>query len=198
MICAIICSVIVYSLLDALSQMRPHTEQVVVAARTIEAGSTIESGDVVFADIPEDLVAHGALASLDDAVGQTVVARMTPYTPIIEDQLLQSNFVGTAPPGTIVTPVPIANNGVVEMLQVGSRLDLYAPSSDPDTDPKATLIAENTLVLAISEQSSKPTLFREVNNTTTIFLAVPKSAANLVIGIGATTPMHAVLVDPAM
>ena len=62
----------------ALHSALKKDPQVVVAVRTIDAGSTVTAEDVALRRVPQNLLPEGTFDSTDDVVGHVAVAAISP------------------------------------------------------------------------------------------------------------------------
>jgi hypothetical protein len=120
----------------------PPTVEVPVAARDLPAGERLTSGDVSIMRWPADL----APAGLTGSVAGQVLAAPLRRGEAITDLRLTGSELARAHPELTVMPLRLPDPAVVELLQVGDRVDLSAV--DPETGEVAEL-AGDVLVLAI-------------------------------------------------
>ncbi len=134
----------------ALADLRPSPPPrtpVVVAARALEAGTPLASGDLVIARLPPDAVADGAHADPDAVVGRAVVVAVPAGLPVVDALLRDDRLASSGPPGTVVVPVRLADPGVADLLRAGDRVDLFATATSATGAPVAERLAERALVL---------------------------------------------------
>lgn len=125
----------------------PPTVDVPVAAHDLAAGDRLAADDVRMATWPADLAPEGLTASV---TGQVLAVPLREGEPITDVR-----FVGAplarAHPDLTVLPLRLPDPAVVELLQVGDRIDLSAvnPETGAPTD-----VATDVLVLAIPPPGS--------------------------------------------
>lgn len=124
----------------------PPTVEVPVAARDLSAGQRLTSHDVSMVRWPADLAPDG----LRGSVAGRVLAAPVRHGEAITDLRLIGSELARAHPELTVQPLRLPDPAVVELLQVGDRLDLSAV--DPETGEAAEL-ATDVLVLAIPTPS---------------------------------------------
>jgi hypothetical protein len=120
----------------------PPMVEVPVAARDLAAGERLTSGDVSIARWPADLAPAGLTGSV---AGQVLAAPLRQGEAITDLRLIGSELARAHPELTVM-PLRLPDPAVVELLQVGDRVDLSAV--DPETGEVAEL-ARDVLVLAI-------------------------------------------------
>jgi SAF domain len=120
----------------------PPTVEVPVAAHDLAAGSRLTSNDVSMTSWPADLVPAGATGSV---AGQILAAPLRQGEAITDLRLVGADLA-SAHPDLTVLPIRLPDPAVVELLQVGDRIDLSAV--DPESG-EVTEVANDVLVLAI-------------------------------------------------
>lgn len=188
-------AVAIHTIASAAREQVPEEMQIVVAARAIESGKLLDEDDVTVASIPQPESGQVAPFSADphDFIGKHAVAAVPEGGPLYREQLLDETLLDLAPEGTVITAVPIADNGALEIMTVGSRIQLYAPPDEFAEDQGAQLVADDVLVVGKAVESGASTFLSDVDDTIVFHVAIPRSIATLVIGIGARAPFHAVL-----
>lgn len=129
-------------------QPAPPAQTVLVADRDLAAGTELTAGDLTEAELPE---APADAPNRDDLLGRRLAVGVPTGLPLVETLLVGPGVASGAPPGTVVTPVRLADPALVQLLQVGDRLDLYlAPAtSDLGGTGGAELVSSGALVLSI-------------------------------------------------
>ena len=192
-IVALLIGVIIESGLASLRAANPATSQVLVAASDLATGTTLSASNVQLAALPKSLLPKGTLTSAVEAEGQVLVAPLPKGAPIYSQQLFTSAFASSPPPGTVIDAIQIDDEATLAVLQPGDRLALYSPPDESDGKQEAHLLTDSAVVMTVrgSEQSSG--ILGNSSQKAAVFVAIPKSAANLVIGLGAKGPLHAVI-----
>jgi len=105
-----------------------HTEEVVVASRALPVGARIREGDVTLKELHASAVLEGALASVEDAIGQVLSVPRLPGEQITADMLGEesiSSIAATLPPGHLAMAVKVNRvTGLAGAVQEGSRVTL--------------------------------------------------------------------------
>lgn len=131
-------------------QMRPPppaSTPVVVAARDLPAGSVLAPADLQVADLPS--APSGALEQ-EAAIGATLVVGLGQGVPVTATMVAGDGLVDAAPPGTVVTPIRLADPALIGLIRVGDRLDLYLPAAEISGElVDAMLVTRDALVLAV-------------------------------------------------
>lgn len=120
----------------------PPTVEVPVAARDLPAGEPLTSRDVSITRWPADLAPAGLTGSV---AGQVLAAPLRQGEAITDLRFVGSELARAHPELTVM-PLRLPDPAVVELLQVGDRVDLGAV--DPETGEVEEL-AGDVLVLAI-------------------------------------------------
>ncbi|MGV9182994.1 SAF domain-containing protein [Arcanobacterium canis] len=187
---AAVFAITVQSVITAAGGAAPKTIDVVVAARDIESGQLAHKADLTFARIPHELA--GPLAtSTEEIVGKHLVAPIPKGAPVLREQVLDSQFTKNARPGSVVAAVPLLDSG--DLLSVGTRVNLYAPPAQFEKDPAAQRIAHDAVIVGKSVKTHQATLFSKVDNATMFYVSISPEEARVVLGLGARTPLTAVL-----
>lgn len=128
--------------LSAAREPAPATVAVVVAARDLPAGTTLEAGDVRAAAF----AAGSAPAGLSAApVGRVLAAPVTAGEPLTDVRLVGAGLA-EGRPGLSAVPLRLPDPGMVALLRVGDTIDLVA--ADPQGGG-ATTVADAVPVLAL-------------------------------------------------
>lgn len=120
----------------------PPTVAVPVAAHDLPAGSHLTSDDVTLEQWPAALVPAGLGQS---AVGQLLASPVRRGEPLTDARVVGARLADAHRELTVM-PLRLPDAAVVELLQVGDRIDLSAV--DPETGETEAL-ASDVLVLAI-------------------------------------------------
>lgn len=194
-IVALVFGLVVQSALTTLGIHQKPMNTVVVASHDLSTGTTLNRGEVQLKALPVEAIPTGTLSSLDAALGQILAAPLPAGAPIIDRQLLTSDFAASAPPGTVITAVTLDHQATAAMLRAGDRIQLYSPSNAPGDSSEAQLLTDSALVMSVKADVQDKSILRDSHNKGEIFVAIPKNDASLVIGLGAKVPFHAVIVS---
>lgn len=142
--------VAVLAALQVLRPAPPETVTVWAAARDLPAGTVLTTDDLTRVawrpgTVPEHVV--------PDPVGETVAAPVRRGEPVTDVRLVGPGLVA-AWPGAVALPVRVPDPGVVALLEVGDRVDLYA--ADPVGAAGATLLGAGLPVIALPGDAGAP------------------------------------------
>lgn len=180
---ALIAIAILGSVLETSASIRPASEKVVVAARDIAAGATLEASDLAVKEVPSGLVPDGALTDTDDAEGEVLAASLPKGMPLPRQLLVSDAFFDAAPAGRDIVPVSAAEDGASKIIKTGDRVAIYAPPQDMNASAEATLVADNAVVVGVAEGSESGSLFgAQTQATLTLFVAVPTETTPRLLG----------------
>ncbi|MDO4888681.1 MAG: SAF domain-containing protein [Actinomycetaceae bacterium] len=182
------------SVVTAIRGLEPATRAVLVTARDIPPGTRLSSGDVATARVPAKLVPPGVSHAPVEVEGQTLVTPVAEGVPIIPEMLLSEEFMSSVEPGHVVVPVTVQTDGTEELLTPGRTVALYAPPDEYSQSRAAEKIVERAQIVGVGKESEDLSFSSDSPNTRPLFLAVPVTAASLVIGYGSTMPMRVVVV----
>jgi len=148
LLAALLTGVAVAAGVQAATAPPPPSVGVLTAARDLPAGAVLGSDDLVTVDFAPGSVPTGATR---EAVGRTLAAPVRRGEPVTDVRLLGPALTAGTPELTAV-PVRLPDAGMVELLEVGDRIDLIA------TDPQgagASVVATGVPVLALPSGSAE-------------------------------------------
>ena len=148
LLAALLTGVAVAAGVQAATAPPPPSVGVLTAARDLPAGAVLGSDDLVTVDFAPGSVPTGATR---DAVGRALAAPVRRGEPVTDVRLLGPALTAGTPELTAV-PVRLPDAGMVELLEVGDRIDLIA------TDPQgagASVVATGVPVLALPSGSAE-------------------------------------------
>lgn len=163
---------------------------IVVASRDLAAGTPLEESDVDIVTIKDHL--PGVATSPELAIGSPLVTSITAGSPILERNILNDDLVTNPSPGHVISAVELADDGGLDLLHPGARVDLYAAPDEYDESSEAELVVRAVRVVGITKNQGKSTIFSEVDDKRVYFLEIPDSEVSLLLGFGARSPLHAV------
>ncbi len=135
---------------EALAHYGGEVVRLVVSARTLEAGSTVQSSDVEVRDWLVDLAPQGALTSLDDVVGKTLAAPVSQGTPLSEVDFSDDVRSVEVPSGYVALSVPLVDKlGLTRETTPGTTVFAYSSH-----DSTTRLIASNLVVLSMPKSAA--------------------------------------------
>ncbi|GAA1784175.1 SAF domain-containing protein [Actinomadura chokoriensis] len=114
----------------ALRPGPPPSVRVLSAARDLPAGTTLTAADLGHVDLPPPAVPSGALRS--SAVGRVLAGPMREGEPLTDVRVLGEALLKGYAPGTVATPIRIADRAAVHLLHPGDHIDVLS-TPPPDT-----------------------------------------------------------------
>ncbi|MEU8342091.1 Flp pilus assembly protein CpaB [Actinomadura meyerae] len=118
--------------LVALRPGPPPSVRVLAAARDLPAGTTLTASDVRPVALPPSAVPSGALHRA--AAGRTLAGPMRRGEPLTDARVLDDALLDGYGPGTVATPVRVADPGAVRLVHPGDRIDvLTRPAPEAST-----------------------------------------------------------------
>ncbi len=130
---------------------------VVVAARDLAPGTTITSGDLVTTSVPAPLRAGDASADPATMVGRRVVVPLLAGDPVLARHLLTASLLEGYGPGTVATPLRLADESALAVLRPGDLVDVIAASalgSAGSSGDRAAVVAARVRVLLTGTTAS--------------------------------------------
>ena len=177
----------------------PPAETVLVAERDLPAGAELGAGDLMEVEVTE---APAATPSRESLIGRRLAVGVPAGLPLVETLFVGPGVASGAPPGTVVTPVRLADPALLQLLQVGDRLDLYlAPAAaDLGGADRAELVTSGALVLSILENTEAAEGLldtRSGGDNGVIIVSVDAEDATLLSGASGLASFRAVVVPEA-
>jgi Flp pilus assembly protein CpaB len=143
---ALLAGVAVAAAVQAATAPPPPAVGVLTAARDLPAGAVLQGDDLVLVDFAPGSVPSGTGR---EVVGRTLAAPVRRGEPVTDVRLVGPALTASDPELTAV-PVRLPDAGMVELLDVGDRIDLIG--TDPQSSG-ASVVATDVLVLAIPRPS---------------------------------------------
>lgn len=140
---------------EALIERRP----VLVAARTVEFGRTLEQADVQVVKWPADLLPKGVLGDPRKAVGLVASQKLIAGEPLLSERLVE-RLTGSALSAMIapnMRAITVRVNdvaGVAGFLLPGNRVDVFG-TRKTNGSATTTTVLENVKVLAVDQSASR-------------------------------------------
>ncbi|MBL0888435.1 RcpC/CpaB family pilus assembly protein [Myceligenerans indicum] len=151
LLAAICCGLAAVNTVQVLRPAPPPSAPVLVTTRAVAAGARLTGADVALRDVAVGITPPASLRRPESAVGLTAVVPLPRGVALHAGILSDGGVLSSAPPGTVVVPVTLADDGVAALLRPGDRVDLLAPGVAPLTgdssDRSATYLAKRALVL---------------------------------------------------
>ncbi|MCL3778736.1 MULTISPECIES: SAF domain-containing protein [unclassified Actinomyces] len=162
----------------ALSVMRPagpQTTRVLVLAHPVGAGAVLTASDVEWRDVPRAALPRGGLAD-EGVIGSRAAVALEEGTVLATTMTSSALAVGLSPTERLVqVPVGIG----AEMAQAGSVVDVVA--EDPSGSGEPVVVAAGARVV-LAHTEGEESHWGSGSHITLVSLAVPATAASLVVG----------------
>lgn len=175
---------------------RPPTTPVLVAATDLSAG-TVLSADHLRTRQDPDPADHRP--SAEELIGERLTVGIPAGIPLTTTMVAGPGIADSAPPGTVVVPVHLADATILQIAREGDYLDLYLTPADAGgqlTD--AELITSGALILALPQAHEQSPMFpgahSVASDTDTVVVAVNADDATVLTGASGFAPFRAVLV----
>lgn len=114
--------------LGALTPPAPPTLDIVVAGRPVEGGHSLVADDLDVVAMPTDLAPEGALTSRAALVGRVLAAPVPRGAPLTELSVVSAR--AGASKGELLVPVPLDDDRVLSLVQVGDRVTVVSAGQD--------------------------------------------------------------------
>ena len=163
-----------------LDALRPSTGvpiPVVVAAAEIERGSTLLEEDLRITNIPSAYAPPGAIGSLEDAIGQTLVSDLAEGEPLTRTRIGSAGgpVASLVPSGLRAFVVPAGvPAGVV---RAGDRVDVLATFGGPH--PYTDTVGTDLEVLSVIEEPAGTFEASGSGGPSLVLLVSPETAERL-------------------
>lgn len=180
------------STVQSLRPPDPPTSPVVVAARSIPAGTALTSADVRVVRLPVAVAPDGAVDDPGSVVGSSAAVPLAAGVPVLPGLLADDEVRG--PPGTVVATVRFADPAVAGLLSPGVRVDVLAAT--PEGGPGG-VVATRALVLPVAQQTAPGGALgigASGDSSVPVLLAVSPAEAPALAGAAASALLSAVVV----
>ncbi len=164
----------------------PATTPVVVAARDLVAGVVLGPDDLAIVRLPRGVKPSGTSSTLPDIVDETLAAPVRAGEPLSDWRLVGEALISGYPAAFVATPVRIADVDVVDLLQVGDRIDVYAAMRDGGDS--ARQVANDATIVTLPHTSPESR-----NDGALVVLAVTPTAAAALAQASAEGPLSVTL-----
>lgn len=114
--------------LMALRPAPPPSVRVLAADRDLPAGTTLTPSDLRHVNLPTAVVPAGALRS---GTGRVLAGPMREGEPLTDSRVVGDGLLRGYGPGTVATPVRIADADAVRLLRPGDRIDVLTTPAPP-------------------------------------------------------------------
>lgn len=112
--------------LTALAPPRPVTVSVVTAEHMLAGGTTVRAEDLDTTELPPGAVPDGAWSESSEVVGQTLAGPVPAGQVLTPTALLRHRASAS---GSVVAPLPLADDRVTALLEAGDQVDVLAADS---------------------------------------------------------------------
>lgn len=158
-----------------------ETQSIAVAARRLDAGTTLTQADVKIATVAGSVSMKGALVSREQAIGLTAVETIEANAPLTEANAAPRDSKVAAgvrvPPGMRALSIHVVDStGVVAMLRPGNRVDIHAVGNQNDGAQLRTVL-QNVEVLANNAQTDAGQSGRSGSQVVTVLVKAEQSEA---------------------
>lgn len=126
----------------AIDRPSPGTALVWVAARQVPVGTPLQAADLSARHLPEDLVPHGAVTSVDAVVGRPTTSLLVPGETVTATDVHASALLRGQGEQTRAVFLPVPDRAVLASLTEADRVDVHSPVD-------GHLVADSLLVLAV-------------------------------------------------
>ncbi|WP_242675740.1 RcpC/CpaB family pilus assembly protein [Streptosporangium minutum] len=136
----------------ALIGLKPDTASVTVlaAARDLPSGA-LEAADLKTVALRPDTVPDGAVKPGTAIAGRVLAGPMRRGEPLTDARILGPSLLAAHGPGTVATPVRVADPETARLLSPGDVVDVLAASSTWEGAAPARTVAEDVTVLTTPE-----------------------------------------------
>jgi Flp pilus assembly protein CpaB len=119
------------------------TTPVLVAGHDLPGGRPLAAGDLVVRQYAVGTTPEGAVTDAGSVTGRVLAAPLRTGEPLTDVRLVGPDLLDGYP-GTVVTPVRVADADAVRLVSVGDRVDLVG--SDPESGETGVLAAAAPVV----------------------------------------------------
>ncbi|MEV0667458.1 Flp pilus assembly protein CpaB [Actinomadura luteofluorescens] len=134
----------------ALRPGPPPSVRVLAAARDLPAGTPLAPSDLRRLDLPPSAVPSGALRT--GGAGRVLAGPMRRGEPLTDARVVGAGLLRGYGPGTVATPVRLADAGAARLVHPGDRVDvLTVPEADPANGPPSTRPRWDAARVVVSE-----------------------------------------------
>ena len=138
--------------LHALAPPPPPGVRVVVAARDVAPGATLQPRDVRVVSRPAGSIPQGALRTASQATRRAVVSAVRRGEVLTDVRLVGPASLRGLAPGLVAAPVRVADAEAVALLAAGDHVDVLAATVDGGAE--ARLVAAGVRVLTVPRPAS--------------------------------------------
>ncbi len=140
----------VVCLAEVVAPSPPDTTLVLVASSDLAGGTVLSPDDVRLAKLPVDIAPDAVLERPAQAVDRTLAGPVRKGEPLTDRRLVGDALVAGYGPDAVAIPVRIADPDVVQLLEVGDHIDVYAAGGH---SPQGAPVVGNAPVVALPAPS---------------------------------------------
>ena len=154
---ALVVAGLFYRVAGAGGRTREPQKQVVVAAKALPAGATLERASVKLRSLPESAFPAGAFTKVEDVLERPVISPIQPEEPVVEARIAaKGSGMGLAPlipPGMRAISVRVNDVvGVSGFVLPGMRVDVLVTGRPPNQQDTVTrTVLQNIAVLSAGQ-----------------------------------------------
>jgi len=150
---------------------------IVVAARDLQPGATIQPGDLTVTTRPRTSETAGSSApQLEDLVGRMLAVGALAGEEVTLSRLANGAGARSLAPGEVAVPIRLADSGLADLMAPGDQVDLVSASGGSDR-----VIAEAARVITVPRRESRSPLSNTGPESASVLLVAtdPRSAVQL-------------------
>jgi len=185
-------------LLAAILAIRPPpqargepTAPVLVAARDLSPGTSLDPADVRVVHAPTSLRPHTALTAPAQAAGRVLAGATAKGEPLTRTRLVghENSQLTTGDPEAVAVPVRLADPDVAALLTPGAHVDVV--TAPPDGTSMPVLLATNATVVTIRPDTIPAP--GTISTGRLVVIAVPQESATRLASISLQQPVTVTL-----
>jgi pilus assembly protein CpaB len=180
LVVAIVSTGIFYGLfVNKLSSNAGSGKTLVVAAKTLKAGTVLTAADVKLIPWPADQLPKGTYGTADEVAGKTLFDGVNEDEPVLEARLASTSHIGSAgiPAGMRAVSVHVSDStGVMALLRAGHRVDVQVVRKTSSNSTQIRTALSNVQVLSVLPQ---PEQSSQGHNLPVVTLLADPSAADV-------------------
>lgn len=164
-----------------------HTKELVMAARALSIGATVQPEDLKIAKIPVDTFPKGGFSKIEEVTERPVISNILVDEPILEGRLgIKGGGFGLAPvipPGMRAATLRVTDVvGVAGFVQPGLRVDVLVTGRPPNHEENVTTtVLQNIQVLGAGTTLVPDSRGQAINAHTVTVLVTPEQAEILTL-----------------
>ena len=162
-------------------------KQIVVAARPLPAGATIDRDSLKLRTVPDSMVPAGAFTKVDDVLDRPVVSPIQPDEPVVEARIAaKGSGMGLAPLiPTGMRAISVRVNdvvGVAGFILPGMRVDVLVTARPPGRQDTVTrTVLQNIVVLSAGQTTQTDGKSQSIIAPVVTLLVSPQEAESVTL-----------------